>query len=79
MSFQNDRAALIHGGLNRFNVSIGVARSDHYGLCSCAYRPCQDDCESSDKSSSHPIPFHLSSFYLSFGPSFSLSHAEARI
>lgn len=29
MSFQNDLAALIHGGLNRFSVRIWVTRSDH--------------------------------------------------
>src|SRR3981081_4674952 len=71
MSFQNDLAALINSGLNCFNVSVRVARSDHYGLRGCTCRPGQDGCKSCDESpcqfSSHLVHLHVSSFCLSFG------------
>jgi hypothetical protein len=50
MPSQNDLAALIDGGLNRWDVNVWVARSHDHSLRGCACRPCQGGCESCDES-----------------------------
>jgi hypothetical protein len=58
MSLQNDFATPIDSGLNRWNVDIWVARSDHNGSGRCACRR-SDYRDDSDDQTSDVSAFHV--------------------
>src|SRR5205807_9426937 len=61
VSFQDDFAALIDGGLNRRHVDVRVARSyNHGGLGRCAGRQWDDGCDCSENhEASDRYSFHV--------------------